>query len=236
MKSAAFSPARWSLRLSATWRWYRCRTEWRADMGLFPIFLKLAGRMVLVVGGGTVAEAKIQGLLAAGAGIRVVAPQITPQIAEWVRLGRIEWLPRTFAPDDLLGSHMVIAATSAPGVNNTVFREAEARRILCNAVDDNKNCHFYYGAVVRRGDLQIAISTNGKSPALAHRLRKELERAYGEEYAAWLDFLGAARDLLRANASDPEEAKAILHQLASRESFETFLRESSGGQRQKEVA
>src|SRR5580704_17749067 len=105
-------------------------------MSLFPIFVKLEGRLTVVVGGGTIAEAKIPGALAAGARIRLIAPAITPQIAEWVRFGKIDWLPKEFKPDDLNGAILVVAATSAPGVNETLFREAEARGMLCNAVDD----------------------------------------------------------------------------------------------------
>src|SRR5208282_1462843 len=95
---------------------------------------------------------------------------------------KLELLAREFLQGDLDGASLAIAATSAPGVNHAVFQECEARGIFCNAVDDIENCHFYYGAVVQRGDLQLAISTNGKSPALAQRIRKELQESYGEEY------------------------------------------------------
>jgi siroheme synthase-like protein len=196
-------------------------------MSLFPIFVKLGGRLVVVVGGGTIAEAKIPGVLASDARIRLIAPSITPQIAEWVRFGKIDWLPKEFKPEDLHGAFLVIAATSAPGVNGTVFREAEARGILCNAVDDIEHCHFYYGAVVQRGDLQIAISTNGKSPALAQRLRQELETEFGPEYEVWLQWLGAAREALRAKGPSSETTKHLLHELASRPMFEEFLRQAT---------
>jgi precorrin-2 dehydrogenase/sirohydrochlorin ferrochelatase len=205
-------------------------------MTLFPMFVKLEGKLVVVIGGGQIAEGKIEGLLSAGARVRLIAPQIQPQIAEWVRFGKIDWLPKEFAAGDLEGATLAIAATSAPGVNKSVFDEAESRKILCNAVDDIENCHFYYCAIVQRGDLQVAISTNGKSPALAQRIRKELEEAYPPEYAVWLEWLGAARELLRANNSVPEETKAILHQLATRENFERFLRQSRTGEQRREVA
>jgi precorrin-2 dehydrogenase/sirohydrochlorin ferrochelatase len=195
-------------------------------MGLFPIFVKLKGRLVVVIGGGKIAEEKIPCVLSAGARIRLFAPSITPQIAEWVRFGKIDWLPKEFAPADLQGAFLVIAATSAPGVNASVFREAEARGILCNAVDDIKNCHFYYGSIVQRGDLQIAISTNGKSPALAQRLRKELEAQFAPEYEAWVQWLGAARDALRASGANSEATKKLLHELAGQHMFEEFLRQA----------
>jgi siroheme synthase-like protein len=195
-------------------------------MGLFPIFVKLEGRLIVVVGGGSIAETKIPGVLSAGARIRLVAPSITPQIAEWVRFGKIDWLPKEFEPADLNGAFLVVAATSAPGVNKAVFREAEACGILCNAVDDIEHCHFYYGAVVQRGDLQIAISTNGKSPALAQRLRTEFEAEFGPEYEVWLQWLGAAREALRASGPSSETSKKLLHELASRPMFEEFLQQA----------
>jgi uroporphyrin-III C-methyltransferase/precorrin-2 dehydrogenase/sirohydrochlorin ferrochelatase len=196
-------------------------------MSLFPIFVKLQGRPVVVVGGGTIAAGKIPGLLQAQARVQVIAPQINSQISAWADGGEIQWLKKEFAPADLQDASLVIAATAIPAVNAVVFQAAEARGIFCNAVDDIANCHFYYGSIVQRGDLQIAISTNGRSPALAQRLRKELEQQYPAEYSAWLDSLGDAREKLRAN-SDPkenfEENKAILHRLASPEMFSRFVR------------
>jgi siroheme synthase-like protein len=191
------------------------------------MFVKLEGRLVVLVGGGVVAEGKIPGLLAAEARIRIVAPSITPTIAEWVRQRKVDWLPKEFEARDLDGAFLTVAATSAPGVNEAVFREAESRGILCNAVDDIDHCHFYYGAVVQRGDLQIAISTNGKSPALAQRVRKELEKQYDEDYAVWLDWLGAARELLRAGTGNADSNKALLHHLATREMFERFRQQAN---------
>ncbi|HXJ03770.1 MAG TPA: bifunctional precorrin-2 dehydrogenase/sirohydrochlorin ferrochelatase [Candidatus Acidoferrum sp.] len=194
-------------------------------MSLFPMFLSLEGRLVVVIGGGNVAEAKIPGLLSAGAKIRLIAPSVTVRIAKWVRFGKIDWLPKEFEAEDLDAAFLVIAATSAPGVNEAVFCESETRGLLCNAVDDTQHCHFYYGAVVQRGDLQIAISTNGRSPSLAQRLRKELEAQFGQEYEVWLEWLGAAREVLRASSPSPDTTKRLLHELASRPMFEQFVRE-----------
>ena len=205
-------------------------------MPLFPAFLKLEGRLVLVIGGGAIATDKIPGLLQARARVRVIAPQITPQIAEWVRNQRVEWLPKPFEPSDLQGAFLVIAATSLRELNRSVFLAAEAQGTLCNAVDDIDHCHFYYGSIVQRGDLQIAISTNGKSPALAQRLRKELTEQFGPEYESWLDWLGAAREVLRSQSAEPEATKRWLHLLASRPSFERFLQETKSGDDTKAVA
>jgi precorrin-2 dehydrogenase / sirohydrochlorin ferrochelatase len=196
-------------------------------MSLFPMFVKLRDRLCLVVGGGQIAESKIPGLLAADAKVRVIAPEVTESLAAQAREGQIEWLRKAFDPEDLSGAYLVVAATSAIQVNQEVFREAEARGILCNAVDDPDYCHFYYPSVVRRGALQIAISTEGLSPALSQRLRRELEVQFGPEYEPWLNWLGAARKFLRAKNDDPQETRQLLHQLASREMFDKFLQETA---------
>lgn len=196
-------------------------------MSLFPMFVKLEGRRVVVVGGGEIAAGKIDSLLQAGAKVLVVSPVLNSKLSELVRENKIEWCEKEFSADDLQEAFLAIAATSVPSVNESVYRAAEERGLLCNAVDDIQNCHFYYGAVVQRGDLQIAISTNGKSPALAQRLRKELEEQFGPEYIDWLEWLGAAREVLRAAGAPQEQNKEVLHNLASRESFERFLREAT---------
>ena len=192
-------------------------------MSLLPIFVKLRDRLVVVAGGGSVAEGKIDGLFAAEARIRIVAPRVTRAIAQWIAHGRVEWRAKTFAPADLDGAYLVIAATSAPGVNEAVFSEADARGILCSAVYDIEHCHFYYGSVVQRGDLQIAISTNGNSPALAQRLRLLLEKQFGPEYELWVEWLGAAREQLRAGRGSAISRKALLHHIASQPMLDRFL-------------
>jgi precorrin-2 dehydrogenase/sirohydrochlorin ferrochelatase len=193
---------------------------------LFPISLKLRGRLCVVVGGGVIAESKIQSLLAVQAHVVVVAPEVTEAVAAWARAGQIEWQVKTFAVEDLCGAFLVVAGTSSPQVNHEVFRQCETDGILCNVVDDPEFCHFYYPAVVRRGALQIAISTEGQSPALAQRLRKRLEAQFGPEYEQWLEWLGVARQFLRSEGKNPEETKRLLHELASEEMFEKFLREN----------
>src|SRR5262245_59416994 len=139
---------------------------------MFPIFLKLESRACLVVGGGVVAQAKIPCLLTERSSVKVIAPEATPQIREWASSGADDWEQRSFEPRDLEGMFLVIVATSSHEVNTRVFTEAHAKGILCNTVDDPPNCDFYYPAVVRRGDLKIAISTGGQSPALAQRIRQ----------------------------------------------------------------
>jgi precorrin-2 dehydrogenase/sirohydrochlorin ferrochelatase len=193
-------------------------------MILFPAFLKLEGRRCLVVGAGPVAEEKIEGLLRAGAEIRVVAPHATARIRAWARAKKIGWERREFSPSDLSETFLVVAATSSAALHAQIYRQARRRGVLCNVVDDPEHCDFYYGSVVRRGALQIAISTAGHSPALAQRLRKQIEQEFGEEYELWLEELGKARKRLFDKAISPKRRRALLHRLASEASFEDFLR------------
>ena len=188
-------------------------------MTLFPMFVKLEGRSCLVVGAGAVGEPKISSLITAGASVRVVALEATAAVAEWAQAGAITWEARAFNSADLDGTFLVIAATNSSDVNAAIFHQARQRNILCNGVDDPEHCDFYYPAVVRRGDLQLAISTNGQSPALAQRIRRELEMQFGPEYGAWLVELGRARQQLFASKIDPEQRRRLLHELASREAF-----------------
>jgi precorrin-2 dehydrogenase / sirohydrochlorin ferrochelatase len=183
-------------------------------MPLFPLFLKLENRSCLVVGAGVIAEGKIRSLLEAGATISVVAPRATPQVREWAATNAIAWLRRKFTPADVDEQFLVVAATPVAAVNALVFEEAHRRKILCNSVDDPPHCDFFYPAIVRRGDLQIAISTNGKSPALAQRLRQRLELQFGPEYANKLSELGAARERLFRSRMNPVRRRKLLLRMA----------------------
>jgi uroporphyrin-III C-methyltransferase/precorrin-2 dehydrogenase/sirohydrochlorin ferrochelatase len=182
-------------------------------MSLFPIFVKLEGRPVLLIGAGPVGESKIGGLLSAGAVVTVVAPAATPAIQTLAEDGKIFWHRREFDPRDLEGVTLVVAAVPKD-VAGLIYEEAQIRGVLVNSVDDPDNCDFYYPSVVNRGDFQIAISTAGHSPALAQRIRIELEQQFGPEYADWVQQLGAARTELFATEMDPEERKQKLHELA----------------------
>ncbi len=184
-------------------------------MSLFPMFVKLDGRRCLVIGAGSVGEAKIESLLATAATVRVVAPKATPKVREWAREGRIEWQAREYVPADLAGVFLVIAATSSRALHDEIYAEAKSRDVLCNTVDEPERCDFYFPAVVRRGDLQIAISTGGLSPALAQRLRKELEEQFGPEWEAWVAQLGRTREELMSLPMPPEQRKRLLHRYAS---------------------
>jgi precorrin-2 dehydrogenase/sirohydrochlorin ferrochelatase len=193
-------------------------------MTLFPAFLKLEGRQCLVVGAGPVAEEKIPSLLRAGAKVLVVAPEATERIQNWAKAKKISWERRPFRAADLPGMFLVIAATSSSTLHAKIQARARRLGVLCNAVDDPEHCDFFYGAIVRRGGLVIAISTSGRSPALAQRIRKKLEAEFSEEYAAWIEEIGAVRERLLAKKLPRERRVALLHRLASELSFEEFLR------------
>ncbi|HEY1463015.1 MAG TPA: bifunctional precorrin-2 dehydrogenase/sirohydrochlorin ferrochelatase [Terriglobales bacterium] len=184
-------------------------------MTLFPMFLKLAGRSALVVGAGVVATPKIESLLQAGARVRVVAPEASETVQQWAQDGRIELATKVFEPADLDNVFIAVVGTSSREVNAQAFQEARLRNILCNVVDDPEHCDFYYPAVVRRGKLQVAISTEGQSPALAQKMRLDLEEQYGPEYEQWIEHLGSERAKLFQKDIDPEERKRLLHELAS---------------------
>ena len=189
---------------------------------LFPIFLKLEGRRCLVVGGGSVAQAKMQGLLRCGAEVRVVAPEATPAIRDAARFGQITWDERAFLYSDLEGVFLVVAATNSSKLHEQIFRHCQQAGILCNAVDEPERCDFYYPAVVHRGALQIAISTAGHSPFLAQRLRRELEEQFGPEYAAWIEEIGRQRRALFDSDLSPENRRAVLKELSSNRAFAEF--------------
>ena len=191
----------------------------------FPMMVRLQDRKCLVVGGGKVAQEKVAGLLAHGAKITVVSPNVTPAIERQVQAGVLLWKKRRFSSRDLAGAFLVIAATDSPAVNSATFEASKQRGVLCNAVDDPENCDFFYPAVVRRGPLQIAISTNGQSPALASRLRRELEKQFGTEWGEWVEHIGKARMALMREQISPQLRRAKLLALASEKSFGIFLRE-----------
>jgi precorrin-2 dehydrogenase/sirohydrochlorin ferrochelatase len=162
-------------------------------MRYFPVFLDLKNRKCVVVGGGRVAERKIQNLRKAGAAVTVVSPRLTPALERLKETKGIEHRRRAYKTGDLKAAFLAVAATDDRPTNEKVFREASARRIPVNAVDDPVHCTFIVPAVISRGDILIAISTGGRSPALAKALRKKLEREVGGEYSSLLKLIGAVR-------------------------------------------
>lgn len=186
-------------------------------MSLFPAFIKLARRPCLLVGAGAVALEKIGPLLAAEASLRIVAPSVRTEIQELADAGQLQVVQREWSPHDLDKIFMVIAATDDPAVNAAVYEAAVERNILCNSVDDPPHCDFYFGSVVTRGDLQIAISTAGESPALAQHIRKDIDAQLPQDLGSWLAETGRLRREVLANVPPGEDRKLLLHQLAQRQ-------------------
>jgi len=193
----------------------------KKSMSLLPIFLKLDGRRCLLVGAGAVALDKISSLLKTELELRLVAPDARPEIQQLHSEGKIDWIQRKFSPSDLDGSFMVIAATDSPKVNAEVYLESVKRGILCNSVDDIPNCDFFFGSVVSRGDLQIAISTTGESPAFAQQLRREVDVQLPDDLGPWLQTLGALRREILSSHPRNEGRRLLLHQLAQRQVCES---------------
>lgn len=183
-------------------------------MALLPVFLKLDGARVLLVGAGSVALEKAGSLLRADALLRVVAPGVRQEFRALAAEGRIELVERSFAPEDLEGCVIVVAATNDSAVNARIHLLAREKNILANSVDDPPNCDFFFSSVVARGDLQIAVSTAGKSPALGQRLKREIDAQLPEDLGAWLDEIGAVRQKILATEPAGAERKARLHRLA----------------------
>ena len=201
---------------------------------LFPMFLKLEGKRCLVVGAGKVGEPKIGRLIDTGASIHVIALEASDAVHGWSRDNKITLELRAFVPEDLDGVSLAVVATASRSVNETIYREARRRGVLCNVVDVPEYCDFYYPAVVRRGDLQIAVSTGGQSPSLAQKIRQQLERQFGPGYARWVAELGATRKLVLASDLDPQRKRELLQSLASREALEAALAEESANTFAKE--
>jgi len=185
-------------------------------MSLLPIFLKLDGRRGLVVGGGSVALEKILSLLKTGLWLRVVAPDAKAEIRQLAAQGRLQWMQRPFEVADIDGNFIVIAATDSAEVNAEVYKEALVRGILANSVDDPPHCDFYFGSVVSRGALQIAISTAGESPAVAQRLRREIDEQLPEDLGPWLEEVGQLRREVLDTQPPGEKRRLLLHELAHR--------------------
>jgi uroporphyrin-III C-methyltransferase / precorrin-2 dehydrogenase / sirohydrochlorin ferrochelatase len=192
-------------------------------MAMLPIFLKLTGRKCLLVGAGNVALEKIGSLLKTGLDLTVIAPEAHPRIRQPATEGKITWHRRNFELSDLDGSFLVVTATNSPQVNAAVYQGCVERNIICNSVDDIPNCDFYFGSVVSRGHLQIAISTAGESPAVAQRLRREIDEQLPEDLGSWLENLGQLRREVLEIHPRSEARKALLHHLAQRQVCESEL-------------
>jgi len=169
----------------------------------FPAFLDLRGRRCLVVGGGEIGERKARALLDCGAEVSIVSPGVTAGLSALAAAGALHWRPRAFRKVDARGCTLVIAASGVASVDTAVAAEARRRGALVNVVDRPAQCDFIFPSVLRRGHLQIAVSTGGQSPALAREIRKRLEPQFGPEYARLVDAVGRSRRRARAAAATP---------------------------------
>jgi len=192
----------------------------------YPILVDLQGKKALVVGGGKVAQRKIETLLEHGATVQVVAKELTASLEELRRAGRIEFLGEEFSETFVDGVFVVFAATDDTSLNRRVSRTAQQRSLLVNAVDQPADCNFIVPSVLSRGDLVIAVSTSGKSPAFARKVRVELEQSFGEEYGLFLNLMGNLRkEILRLGLSQ-EENKSTFEDLVTSDLL-TAIREKN---------
>jgi len=178
------------------------------DFKGFPVTLNLNRKQCLVIGGGVVAERKVKSLLASGADTTVISPGLTKELELLVKSGEIKYIERQYKPGDLNGYFLAVAATNDIDANKAISQEADVCNVLINVVDEPRLCTFFMPAIVKRGDLQLAISTNGKSPALAKQLRRQLEDEYGPEYALWLELINKYRR--RIINHEPDRSKRRL--------------------------
>lgn len=181
---------------------------------LYPLMLDLTSRPVLVVGGGPVAERRVDGLLDASATVTVVAPHVTPRLARLASQQRVQWLPREFAEEDVIGKSLVLTATGIPAVDGAVTGAARSRGIFANSADDLRNCDFHVPAVERRGDIVIAVATGGSAPALAARLRDRFASSLGPEWERLATLLGSVRDLMKRQGLGQQERRLVLQAAA----------------------
>ena len=187
-------------------------------MSYFPIYLEMKGRRCVVIGGGAVAERKVASLLEVGAEVTVISPDASPTILTWSKEQSLQFIPRRYQPGDLGEYEIVFAATDDGAVNAQAFAEARKLGVWINAADDPAHCDFILPSVLRRGDLTVAVSSGGTSPALSRTIREDLEVYFTEEY-----------ELLAKLAS---EARSELHARGVSASFETWRRALSGEVRQ----
>jgi precorrin-2 dehydrogenase/sirohydrochlorin ferrochelatase len=183
------------------------------NKNLFPVFINIEGKKTVVIGGGKVAERKVSDLLQCDAQVVVISPQVTNIIADWADKGYITWLRKDFEDGDLLGACLAFLATDNSLVNRHVANICREQGILVNAVDDPENCDFYIPAVLRRQSLAVAISTGGKSPLLARKIKEDLEEVITEAYGEFAEILGEQREIILSGVPDIRERKKLFEAL-----------------------
>jgi precorrin-2 dehydrogenase/sirohydrochlorin ferrochelatase len=204
-----------------------------AVMVKYPIFLELAGRRVLIVGGGTVAARKAESVLKAGARLVVVAERVNEALRALCTANKAELIESKYSKDYLVGATLAIAATNNVELNTMIYKDCQQLEILCNVVDSPGLCDFYVPAVVNRGDLQIAVGTDGKSPAFAGHIRKKLEKIFTNKHGEFLAELERLRTHIIKTIPDDTERKSLLGKLADDESFDYFVKNGAAEWRKK---
>lgn len=189
-------------------------------MEYYPVYLNLKNKYCIVIGGNPEAEGKVAGLLRAGAKVRVIWPEVTPGLAKLAEEGKLRLCKRGYQPGDLAGAFLVISTITDEAVNAQVWAEGEASNALVNVMDDIPHCNFIAPSILRQGDLTIAISTNGKAPALAVRLRQFLEQKIGHEYGRFLSMAGAIRTPLADKYPDLHTRRQMWYQLVDSDVFD----------------
>ncbi|HTN43162.1 MAG TPA: bifunctional precorrin-2 dehydrogenase/sirohydrochlorin ferrochelatase [Nitrospiria bacterium] len=203
-------------------------------MRYFPAFLDLQGRSAVVIGGGRIAERKVLTLLACGARVTVVSPGLTPKLSYLVQAGAIRGHARRWRPVDLKEAFLIMATTDDRKANAEIARRAQADSRLVNIADDPARCNVIMPSVITRGDLIIAVSTSGKSPSLARRIRRELEGSFGAEYGKFICLLGSIRKQVQSRVPSMARRRRILQRLAASDLL-TLLRQGKKRQVQKRI-
>ena len=180
---------------------------------MYPVCLEITEKLCVVVGGGKVAERKVSGLLTAGALVRVISPHLTLPLSQWADEERIEWLDRGYESGDLAGAMLVFAATDNAEVQKAVARDARLAGQLVNIIDAPAGCSFQVPAVVRRGDLTLTVSSNGRSPAVVAMVKQQLAESYGQEYGLLLEMMSKIRQQVLAGDADCDERKILFQNL-----------------------
>lgn len=182
-------------------------------MQYYPIYLDIKNRNCLVVGGGSVGTRKVLTLLNCGGRVTVISPKLTEKLRTLAEKGKIHWISRPYSSSDMRDAFLVIGATDDEDLNRQLHLDAEKSNKLCNIADQPESCNFILPSIVNRGDLVVTISTSGKSPAYAKKLRKTLENDFGEEHAVFLKMMGAIRKKILSEDHEPEFHKPIFEKL-----------------------
>lgn len=198
-------------------------------MKYYPVLLQLEEKTILVVGGGSVAERKVENLLEFGCRILIVSRELTKKLHQLIEIKRIQHLGSEFKEEQLEGVFLVIAATNDKDLNSRISAQARNHRLLVNAVDQPADCDFIFPSILRRGDLLIAISTSGKSPALAKSVRKKLETQFGREYGVFLDLMGRLRKKIMSEGFSQNENSLIFHKIVDSDILNCVARDDWEG-------